>query len=48
MMLKHGHRGGISVEATLGTNDKKVLFMNYYVYFLYSALFHMHLIQVSL
>jgi hypothetical protein len=24
MMLKHGHRGGISVDATFGTNDKKV------------------------
>lgn len=29
MMLKHGHRGGISVDATFGTNDKKVLSLTY-------------------
>jgi hypothetical protein len=29
MMLKHGNRGGISVDATFGTNDKKVLSLTY-------------------
>ena len=27
MMLQHGHRGGISVDATFGTNDKKVQYI---------------------
>ena len=27
MMLQHGHRRGISVDATFGTNDKKVIFL---------------------
>jgi hypothetical protein len=29
MMLKHEHRGGISVDATFGTNDKKVLSLTF-------------------
>ena len=30
MMLKHGHRSGILVNATFGTNDKKVSVVKYY------------------
>ena len=30
MMLEHGHRSGISVDATFGTNEKKVRFLGTY------------------
>ncbi len=25
MMIKHGHQGGVAIDATFGTNEKKVI-----------------------